>query len=194
MNVPDNRRNRSWSVVLFLVALSLPLAIGGCSARSPNRHDIDHPANPLSDQQAITQVIEPAKQIAKVAGLQDVTGGFHWESCNDQGDPPYRGLVEMSFQWPVNDSKGYPAEVDPNIYFDKLAGTMAAHGWNNGPPPGWHSDGRVINKAGVVAVMTQDPAGGRGAIEVSGECRNMTNHRQNGTAQGFEITDQLRGG
>ncbi|MDA3660375.1 hypothetical protein, partial [Mycobacterium xenopi] len=194
MSLPDNRRSRSWSLVVVLATLSLPLLIGGCSAMSRNRHDIDHPANPLPDQQAMAQVIDPARQIAKVAGLQDFTGGFHWESCNDQGDPPYRGLVEMSFQWPMDESKGYPTEVDPNTYFDKLAATMAAHGWNNGPPPGWHSYGRVINKDGVVAVMTQDPASGRGAIDVSGECRNMTNHRHNGTVMGFEITDQLRQG
>ena len=42
----------------------------------PHRHDIDHPANPLSDSQAMAQVIEPAKQIIKVAGLADPTGGY----------------------------------------------------------------------------------------------------------------------
>ncbi len=157
-----------------------------------HRHDIDHPANPLSDQQATAQVIDPAKQIVKIAGLQDPTGHFDWESCNDQGDPPYRGLVTIGFKWPMEDSKGYPTEVDPTTYFDKLATTMAAHGWNNGPPPDWHSYGRVINKDGVVAVMNQDAANGEGTIQVSGECRNMTKHRENGTVMGFEITGQLR--
>ncbi|WP_244975023.1 hypothetical protein [Mycobacterium heckeshornense] len=160
----------------------------------PTDHDIDHPANPLSDQQAMAQVIDPAKQIVKTARLQDPTGHFDWESCNNQGDPPYRGLVEMSFKWPMDQSKGYPTEVDPTTYFDKLATTMAAHGWNNGPPPDWHSYGRVINKDGVVAVMTQDAANGEVTIQVSGECRNMTKHRENGTVMGFEITDQLRQG
>jgi hypothetical protein len=55
-------------------------------------------------------------------------------------------------------------------------------------------NGRATNKDGVVAVMTQNPTNGRGAIRVSGECRNMTNHRQDGTVMGFEITDQLRQG
>ncbi|BCI87804.1 hypothetical protein NIIDMKKI_30100 [Mycobacterium kansasii] len=66
----------------------------------PFAHDADHPEHPLSDEQAMAQVIEPAKQITKVAGLRDVSGGFSWESCNDQGDPPYRGRVDMTFNVP----------------------------------------------------------------------------------------------
>lgn len=160
----------------------------------PHRHDIDHPANPLSDNQAMAQVIEPAKQIIKVAGLADPTGGFYMASCNDQGDPPYQGVVEMSFKWPLDDSKGYPAEVDANTYFNQLAATMVAHGWSDGPPPGLHPYGRVINKDGVMAIMTQNPVSGRGSIKLYGECRDMTDHRGDRMATGFDITDQLRAG
>ena len=71
----------------------------------------------------MAQVIEPAKQIIKVAGLDDPTGGFYPGSCNDQGDPPYQGVVEMGFKWPLDDRKGYPAE---NTHFNQLAATMAA--------------------------------------------------------------------
>lgn len=192
MNLRGDRRGRCWSALPVLAVLAVPLVMGGCALMFPNRHDIERPANPMSDQQAMAQVIEPAKQIVKDADLQDVSGGFRWESCNDQGDPPYRGLVEMSFKWPMDDAKGYPTEVEPDAYLEKLAATMVAHGWSDGPPPGWHSYGRVIHKDGVVAVMTQDPASGRGTIRVSGECRNMTNHRRDGTMLGFEITNQLR--
>jgi len=161
---------------------------------TPNRHDIDHPANPMSDQQTRDQVIEPAKQIAGFAHLQDPGGRFDFSSCNDQGDPPYRGLVSMSFTWPADESSGSPTDADPNKVFGQIATTMVAHGWNDGPPPDWHSYGRVLNKDGVVAVMTQNPVSGKGNIALYGECRNMTNHRGDGTMTGFRIDDQLRGG
>ena len=55
---------------------------------------------PLSDEQTMTQVVEAARQIVLAARLNDVTGGFLFEACNDQGRPPYRGRVDMSFAVP----------------------------------------------------------------------------------------------
>jgi hypothetical protein len=158
----------------------------------PKRHDIDHPAHPMSDEQTMAQVIEPAKQIAKAAGLQDVSGGFHMASCNDQGDPPYQGVVEMSFKMPIDERNGYPAEVDPDTYFDQIARSMVAQGWHDGPPPGYHAYGRILHRDGVIANVSSDPNSGRGSIDLRGECRNMTDHR--GTPVHFNITDQLPAG
>ncbi|WP_421843302.1 hypothetical protein [Mycobacterium sp.] len=70
---------------------------------------------------------------------------------------------------------------------------MVAHGWNDGRPPDWHSFGRVLNKDGVIAVMTQSPATENGGLQIYGECRNMTDHRLEGTSTGPRIDDQLRG-
>ena len=161
---------------------------------SPHRQDVDHPANPLSDQQTRDQVIEPAKQITQYAHLQDPGGRFDYSSCNDQGDPPYRGVVSMSFTMATGQSDGPQTTPDPDTVFQRIATTMVAHGWNDGPPPDWHSYGHVLNKDGVVAVMTQDPVSGRGKIQLYGECRNMTNHRLDGPNTGFRIDDQLSGG
>ncbi|WP_231987499.1 hypothetical protein [Mycobacterium sp. E2238] len=189
----DDRDAPWWGLRVLLQALAL-LALGGCSFVNPHRQDIDHPANPLSDQQTRDQVIEPAKQIAQYAQLQDPAGRFDYSSCNDQGDPPYRGVVSMSFTLPNGQTDGPPSTADPNTSFQRIAATMVAHGWNDGPPPDWHSYGRVLNKDGVVAVMTQDPASGRGKLQLYGECRNMTNHRLDGPDAGFRIDDQLRSG
>jgi hypothetical protein len=35
----------------------------------PHRHGIDHPPNPLSDDQAEAQVVDAAKQIAELVDL-----------------------------------------------------------------------------------------------------------------------------
>ena len=49
---------------------------------------------PLSDAEAMAQVVEAARQMVRAAGLADVTGAFLFESCNDQSEPPYRGRVD----------------------------------------------------------------------------------------------------
>jgi len=156
-------------------------------------HSSDHPASPLSDDQAQAQVVDSAKQLAQLVNLPDVYGGFAFESCNDQGDPPYRGAVDMSFKLPVDDTKGYPAEVDSDEFFNQIASTMVAHGWTDGPPPGLHPNGRVINRGGVMAIMSWGPNPGWSRIQLYGECRNMTDHHNDGKTNWVKITDQLRG-
>lgn len=149
----------------------------------PHRHDIDHPANPLSDDQAEAQVVDAAKQIAQRVSLPDMYGGFAFESCNDQGTPPYRGVVEMSFKPPG----------DPDTFFNQIAATMVAHGWADGPPPGLRPHGKVINQGGVMAVMSSGPNPGWSRIQLYGECRNMTDHHNDGKTNWVKITDQLNG-
>ncbi len=118
------------------------------------------PDSPLSDRQAIAQVVDAAGQIAKVAGLQDPSSGFSWESCNDQGKPPYRGRV---------------------------AATMVADGRALGAPPGAHAAGTAIHRDGVVARIGCLFTGAGGAVQPFGECRNATDHRAD--SNGLRIKD-----
>lgn len=156
----------------------------------PHRHTTDNPA--LSDEQARTQVVAAAKQITALVNLPDMYGGFAFRSCNDQAEAPYRGLVEMSFTLPLDERKGYPAAIDADTYFDQIAATMLAHRWNSGPPPGLHPYGHVINKDGVMAIMTPGPNVGWARIQIYGQCGNMTDHRADGMIRWQTITDQLR--
>src|ERR1700686_2928950 len=71
-------------------------------------------SEPLSDEQAMAQVVDAARQIVRGAGLREVTGGFLFESCNDQGAPPYRGRGDMSF--------AVPAGAGPEQHFSQIAG------------------------------------------------------------------------
>jgi hypothetical protein len=164
---PDRRQMPWWPAVFIAVVLVLSIALGGCSQMFPHRHDIDHPANPLSDDQAEAQVVDAAKQIAQLVSLPDMYGGFAFESCNDQ---------------------------DPDAFINQIAATMVAHGWTDGPPPGLHPNGRVISKDGVVAVMSWGQKAGWSRIQLYGECRNMTDHHNDGKTNWVKITDQLRGG
>jgi hypothetical protein len=151
-----------------------------------DRNDIEQPANPMSDEQAEAQVVDVGRQLRKVAGLLDVSGGFSFESCNDQGEPPYRGLVDMSSR--------LPAGTDVDTYARQVAAAMVAAGWNDGPPPGLKPYGTVIHRDGVMVIMGIANVDGLLAFTISGECRNMIDHRNDGKAVGREITDELAAG
>ena len=142
------------------------------------------PPSPLSDEQAMAQVVEAARQIVRAARLLDVTGVFLFESCNDQGDPPYRGRVDMSF--------AIPDATEPDAHFKQIAATMADQGWSTGPPPGTRPVGVVIHTETVMAIIGRAcGATTRGSVQVCGQCGNMTDHRTDGKTVGTDITDQL---
>ena len=138
----------------------------------------------LSDEQAMAQVVDAAKQIVQQAGLRDVTGGFVFESCNDQGAPPYRGRVDMSF--------AVPADVDAEEHFRQIALAMVQQGWVEGAPSGKRPFGMALHTETVMAIVSA-ASGGRGVVQLCGECANMTDHRQDGKTVGVEISDQLSG-
>jgi hypothetical protein len=145
------------------------------------------PPPPLSDEQTMAQVVEPARHIVRAAGLRDVTGGFMFESCNDQGEPPYRGRVEMSFAMPDG--------VEPDAYFNQIVVTMVGEGWTEGPPPGKCPVGVAIHTETVMAIISSaSGARTRGLIHVCGQCRNITDHCIDGATIGTAITDRLRQG
>ncbi len=142
------------------------------------------PPSPLSDEQAMAQAVEAARQIVRAARLLDVTGGFLFESCNDQGHPPYRGRVDMSF--------AIPDATEPDAHFRQIAATMADQGWSTGPSPGTCPVGVVIHTETVMAIIGRAcGATTRGSVQVCGQCGNMTDHRTDGKTVGTDITDQL---
>jgi hypothetical protein len=178
-----------WARQARLAALVVViLLLGGCSLVFNKPHSAgstnpsDDSAHPLTDDQAMAQVVEPAKQIVAAANLQSVSGGFAFASCNDQGDPPYQGTVTVSFL----------IHGDPDGYFQQVRAAMVAQGWNDGPPPGQHYFGTALNKQGVTANMGFVPSDhSYGQIELIGQCRNMTDHHHDGKTNGADITGQL---
>jgi hypothetical protein len=150
------------------------------------RHRLSEEPSPLSDAEATAQVVEAARQMVRTAGLVDVTGAFSFESCNDQGEPPYRGRVDMSF--------AAPAGVEPEAFFVQVAATMVAQGWHEGPPAGKRPFGVVVHTDTVMAVIGRACGdGSRGSVQLCGQCRNMTDHRTDGKTVGTDVTGQLGG-
>lgn len=150
------------------------------SANSTN--SVDDSAHPLTDDQSMAQVVDPAKQIVTAANLQGVSGGFSFASCNDQGDPPYMGKVTMSFL----------IHGDSDAYFQQVRAAMTAHGWSDGAPPGQQYFGTTLNKDGVTANISFVPSDhSYGQINLYGQCRNTTDHHTDGKTNGTDITTQL---
>jgi hypothetical protein len=187
-NTITERRHR-WSPPAALAAIVLAATLSGGCAPVPHKphaassaNPVDDSAHPLTDDQAMAQVVEPAKQIVAAADLQGVSGGFSFSSCNDQGDPPYMGKVTLSFL----------IHGDPDAYFQQVRMAMTAHGWNDGAPPGQQYFGTTLNKEGVTANISFVPSDhSYGQINLYGQCRNTTDHHNDGKTNGTDITNQL---
>jgi hypothetical protein len=156
----------------------------------PHHNNIDHPAQPFSDEEARAQVIDLARQIAQLNNLPSLAAGLYFQSCNDQGDPPFQAILEMNFRLPTDTSTSDPAGVDANTYYDQIAKTMVAHGWTDGPLPGLHPAGTVIHNNAVMATIMSGPNAGWNKIRLDGECRDMTDHRNDPTGW-VDVTEQV---
>jgi hypothetical protein len=100
-------------------------------------------------------------------------------------------MVEMSFQLPSDQTAGNPPASAASNYYQQIVNTMIAHGWNDGPPPGLQPYGTVIHKDRIMAIIQPGPNPGWNKIQLTGECRNMTDHRNDPVGL-IDITDQVK--
>jgi hypothetical protein len=170
----------SRALALLLAALFIPLVLGTAFVvinDAPTR-DV---AAPLTDDQARDQVVDSARQIVTVAGLRDATGGYGFLSCVNEHDPPYQAAVYLNFQL------SGPNAVEQ---VRQIAVAMMRHGWRQAPSLGEHF-GKKLTKDGVTAVFHRNLNDrGFGTMRIYGECRNITDHRNDNPAW-TEIADQL---
>ncbi|MFM9033344.1 MAG: hypothetical protein ACKOQ4_03530 [Mycobacterium sp.] len=137
----------------------------------------------LDDEQSRSQVLEPARQFVRAGKLRSATGGYLLMSCGTEEQPPYQGTVYMNFD--------VPTVTETPAYFREIARAMKDLGWREGLPPGRHPGGHTLAREGLIAVYHRDAdQPGRGVLEISGECRNMTDHSADST--GFvDVTREL---
>ncbi|MEZ0357648.1 hypothetical protein [Mycobacterium sp. SA01] len=139
---------------------------------------------PLSDDEAQAQLTQLGKAIVSAAQLQNVDAGFAFSSCNDQGDPPHQGSLEIGFTVPSGQS--------PDAYLNQVAAHMTSLGWVDGAPPGKTYVGKVLSMGGIAAQLrpptVNDP---KAVISIDGECRNMTDHKTDGKGNGHDVTAEV---
>lgn len=162
----------------LLTLLLLTLAMGGCGMFGS---DSPKPLqNALSDEQTRAQVVDPAVAVVRAVTLDDVTGGFTFGSCTDQGEPPFQGRVEVTFKLPA----------DPEPVYAQIRDALAAQGWTQNAPDDQPVHGGAMQREGVTATVgprAADP--GYGTLQFFGECRNAGEHGSEGAV---DITGELR--
>ncbi len=174
---------------LIGATLTASLVLGGAILLVDRLHTtpsdvLDHPANPVSDDQSEAQAVESARQIVGLTGLRTASAGYTLMSCKNREDPPYQGAVYLTF--------ALPADARPEAYFPTLATTLAGHGWTEGLPPNDHLFARSLTKDAVTAIVYRETdAPNVGVLRVYGQCRNMNNHRTDVTAW-TDVTDRLK--
>lgn len=184
----DSTRLRSRPAVSILAATLVTLLTLGVVEVLTHRAFDRPPAAavaPLTDDQSRRQVLEIARRFASAGRLGSPSASYLLASCSGEDSPPYQGVVYVNFD--------VPRVAETAAYFDEIERAMTAEGWREGVPPGRHPGGRTLAKGGMVAIYHRDrDLEGRGVLQIYGECRNVTDHRQDDT--GFvDVTGELMG-
>ncbi|MGV0794954.1 hypothetical protein [Mycolicibacterium sp. XJ1819] len=166
--------SRDWirspqSRTLLALALAMSLVLGATFVVVERTAQArGGPDAPLSDDQAVAQVVASAREIVATAHLRDASGGYSFLSCTDEASPPYQASLYMNFLVPHRDWVGY---------FREVASAMMAGGWRRAPTNGEHF-GHKLTKDGVTSVFHRhlhDP--GFATMRLYGQCRNTADHR-----------------
>lgn len=134
------------------------------------KSDTDTVSSPLTPEQSRAQVVDAANEIVRKLNLPVVEAYFWRASCNDQGDPPFRG--EMRIAYP---QAATPAESDAEIA--RMAAQLSGSGWTGDSE--FRAHGTVLTKGNVVAVLgPQNVSDPNREIELFGECRDVTTTKE----------------
>jgi hypothetical protein len=160
---------------------SVGLTLGGC------REVVSHPIPPL---QARAQVVDAARDIVNALHAQVTEATFSYESCNDQGEAPFRGVVNVSF-WLPGIAHNQPA--DPQTVIKGLV----ADGWSTDSD--FKSHGPTLKKNGVNIILTIAPQPPPSidlvrhvGAKVDGECRDTSDHRTDGSTAPVDISKEIQ--
>jgi hypothetical protein len=160
---------------LLWTALVMSLALGAAvvAVSRPAPETVGAKAAPMTDSQAVRQVLDSARQIAAAAQLQEASGGYSFVSCTNEKDPPYQVALYMSFQLPESDS---------GRYLNDVAAAMIDADWTEASAMG-ENFGRKMTKDGVTSVFYRtlnEPD--FATMRLYGECRATADHRHDNPA------------
>ncbi|MDT5218446.1 MAG: hypothetical protein QOF15_551 [Mycobacterium sp.] len=152
-------RSKSLAAVALVAAL-----VSGCGAVSSMKNG--GVSDPLTPEQSKALVIDAANEIVSTLDLHAIEPAFWHASCNDQGDPPFRGQMRI----------GYPAAASfdaSEAEVAQMAQRLESQGWTTDSD--FKSHGVTLQKNGVVAVLGPQSAGdSTRSVELFGECRDVT--------------------
>jgi hypothetical protein len=157
-------------------------ALSGCGA--------EHVSNPISPEQARAEVVDAARDIVTILHADVAEATFLYESCNDQGEPPFRGVVKLLL-WIPGVARDQVVEPDAVIQ------PLTAHGWHTDPKLVSHSP--VLTKDNIdtnVTVVHRPPPGetigAHVVAKVDGQCRDTTDHRKDDPGLPVDVRNELQ--
>jgi hypothetical protein len=169
------------AVRIAVAAITLGLALDGC---------VEPVRNPISPQQARAQTVNAARDIVNTLHAQVTEATFSYESGNDQGEPPFRGVAKVAF-WLPGIPHNEPADAQTVIK------RLVAEGWST--DSGFKSHSPTLRKDNVNIILTvppRPPAGvelnSHARVDVNGECRDITDHRTNGSIVPVDIRNEIQ--
>lgn len=155
------------------LVMALVLGVSVLVSAGPTPAGRIRPTEPLSDEAAVTQIVDSARGIVAAAQLQGVAGGYSFVSCMNEKEPPYQAALYLTFRLPHDDWVRYLNDV---------AAAMVDHGWTRSPAKGEHF-GQQLARDGVTSVFHRDLNDRRSAtMRLYGECRITTDHRNDDPA------------
>lgn len=153
---------------LAAVAVAASLVLSACTGSEFVR-------NPITPDEARTDVVNAARDIVTILHADVAEATFSYESCNDQGDPPFRGKVRLLLWMP-----GVPHDqaADPTTVLHALT----SHGWSTDSDFVSHSPTLRKDDINTIVTVAHLPRPGHslGAhviAEVDGACRDTFDHR-----------------
>lgn len=130
--------------------------------------DMSGVRDPLTPEQAKSQVIAAARDLKSVLGIPVTEAWAFLSSCNDQGEPPFRG--QGAVHYPLAESRD-DALAETAGFMRKLQGA----GWTVLPPEYQGGQSVSAEKDGVTVRFEAQGASSKGrVITVLGQCRDVT--------------------
>ncbi|ORW82391.1 hypothetical protein AWC25_02515 [Mycobacterium sherrisii] len=146
--------------------------------------------NPISPEQARAQAVDAARGIVSTLHAQVTEATFSYESCNDQGAPPFRGVAKVAF-WLPGVPHNQPADAEAVIT------ALGAGGWRTDSD--FKSHAPTLRKDNINVILTVAPSPPAGVelnsharVDVNGECRDTSDHRTDGTIVPVDIGSEVR--
>jgi hypothetical protein len=145
---------------------------------------------PITPEQARAEVIDAARDITSILHADVTEATFSYESCNDQGEPPFRGVVDMSFWVP-----GVPH--DEPVDAARVIQPLTAHGWSTDSDFISHSPTLRKDKINIIlTVVPRPPAGvkvhSHVGVKADGQCRDTFDHRSDHSILPVDIRKELQ--
>jgi len=130
MGGPPDRQGRQRSVlVLAVCALVADVMLAGCGAIASGKGH-----NVKTQDQVYSEAVTMARQVVEVTGMRVIDAHYMLNSCNDQGDPPYRAKVIADFDGPTDQADSLALTEQYRVRLVKS---------------GWSSEGAGVSHATV---------------------------------------------